>query len=292
MPTPYSSSHLQFLCYTLAPMNFRASQPAAFFDLDKTIIARSCSFAFGREFLHNGLITPVTALQLSLAQTLYRIAGHSSEQMDATRDQLLSMVTGWEVQTVRRITNETLQQVVSPTIYAEAKELIAHHQRLGHDVVIVSASPRDLVEPIARELGVYQVAASELAVQDGRYTGDVLFYCKGENKAQAIREFAEVYGYDLERSFAYSDSATDLPMLEIVGTAVAVNPDRGLRRIAVEQGWDIKVFKNPVPLLSPRHRSRVAVPALVLLACGVGAWAFYRSPRNAFGFFRTSNPTT
>lgn len=273
-------------------MAARATRPAAFFDLDKTIIARSSTFAFGREFLNNGLITPVTAMQLSFAQTLYRIAGYSSEQMDSTRDQLLTMVTDWEVQTVRRIAEQTLHEVVSPSIYAEAKELIAHHQALHHDVVIVSASGRDLVEPIARELGIHKIAATELEVHDGRYTGDVLFYCKGENKATAIRRLAETYGYDLARSTAYSDSVTDLPMLELVGTAVAVNPDRALRRIAAERGWEVRVFRNPVPLFHRPRRYQVATPVLALLAVGLATWALRRRAGNPFSFRCARQPTT
>lgn len=257
-------------------MTSREPRPAAFFDLDKTIIARSSALAFGREFLHNGMITPVTALQLAVAQTLYRIAGQSSEQMDSTRDQLLTMVQGWEAQTVRRIAEETIHRVVSPAIYAEAVELIEHHKALNHDVVIVSASGYDLVAPIAHELGITRVAASELEVQDGRYTGEVLFYCKGEAKAEAIHQLARAHGYDLDRSFAYSDSATDLPMLEAVGTPVAVNPDRALRRIAMDRGWDIRVFRNPVPLIPRPRYTPVAIPVLVLAVVGLAAFAWRR----------------
>lgn len=257
-------------------MTPRANRPAAFFDLDKTIIARSSALAFGREFLHNGLITPVTALQLGVAQTLYRISGHSSEQMDSTRDHLVSMVAGWEARTVSRIAEETIHRVVSPAIYAEAKELIAHHKALHHDVVIVSASGYDLVAPIARELGVTRIAATQLEVHDGRYTGEVLFYCKGAAKAEAMRELARVHHYDLARRFAYSDSAVDLPMLEAVGTPVAVNPDRALRRIAADRGWDIRVFRNPVPLFPRTRYTPIAIPVVALTVLALTAFAWRR----------------
>lgn len=224
------------------------NRAVAFFDLDKTIIATSSAFAYGKEFLNSGLITPVEALQMSMAKATYMFSGHSSEQMDSTRDQLASMVTGWEVEHVKEIAQQTMEVVVAPTIYAEARDLIKEHQLQGHDVVIISASARELVEPIARELGISTVVATELASQDGKYTGEVTFYCKGAAKAQAIEDLAQRRGYDLARSYAYSDSATDIPMLEAVANPVVINPDRALRKIAAERGWDVRSFKNPVPL--------------------------------------------
>ncbi|WP_156322984.1 HAD family hydrolase [Corynebacterium deserti] len=221
---------------------------AAFFDLDKTIIAMSSTYAYGREFMNSGLISPVEALQLSLAQATYMFAGHTSEQMDNTRDQLTAMIRGWDVMQVSSIAEDTMQTVVTPTIYAEARELIEHHQELGHDVIIVSASVKELVEPIAAELGVAKTVTTVLESQDGRYTGEVLFYCKGEAKSKAIVELAHENNYDLDASFAYSDSFTDLPMLETVGNPTAVNPDRPLKKTALERGWKIMSFKNPEPL--------------------------------------------
>ena len=115
-------------------------------------------------------------------------------------------------------------------------------------MIIISASATDLVEPIARELGVDRTVGSQLGIKDGKYTGEVLFYCKGPAKAEAINALAKERNYDLSKSFAYSDSATDLPMLEAVGHAVAVNPDRALKKEALARGWDIRSFKNPEPL--------------------------------------------
>lgn len=164
---------------------------AAFFDLDKTIIATSSAFAFGREFMHNGLISYLDALQLSLAKSSYMVIGQSSEKMDSTRDQLTNLVAGWSVDEVGRIASEAMHSVVTPAIYAEARELITFHQSAGHDVIIISASASQLVEPIAKELGIDQVVATELEVVDGRFTGEVDFYCKGPAKADAIMAMAE-----------------------------------------------------------------------------------------------------
>ncbi len=258
---------------------------AAFFDLDKTIIATSSAFAFGREFMHNGLITTSEALQMSLAKATYMIAGQSSEQMDTTRDQLAALVAGWSVDKVREIASETMHNVVTPAIYAEARELIAFHRNAGHDVIIISASASHLVDLIAEELDIHQVVATELEVADGRFTGEILFYCKGDAKAQAIADLAEKNSYDLAASYAYSDSATDIPMLEAVGNPVAVNPDRAMKKAALENGWEIRTFRDPVPLFqmpSPREISiGASIVAVVSAAAAGGIWWAQRGRRGS-----------
>ena len=258
---------------------------AAFSDLDKTIIATSSAFAFGREFMHNGLITTSEALQMSLAKATYMIAGQSSEQMDATRDQLASLVAGWSVEQVRTIASETMHNVVTPAIYAEARELIAFHRNAGHDVIIISASASHLVDLIAEELGIDQVVATELEVEDGRFTGEILFYCKGDAKAQAITDLAAENNYDLSVSYAYSDSATDIPMLQAVGNPIAVNPDRAMKKAALENGWEIRTFRDPVPLFqmpSPREISiGASIVAVISAAAAGGIWWAQRGRRGS-----------
>lgn len=237
---------------------------AAFFDLDKTIIATSSAFAFGKEFFNSGLITRQEAVDLYLSKASYMWVGQSSEKMDTTRDSLAQMVAGWPVEEVQRITTETMHTVVTPAIYAEARELIAQHQAAGHDVIIISASAAILVEPIARELGVDTVVATQLEVEDGKLTGTITQYLKGDAKAQAVKQFAADHGYDLDASYAYSDSATDIPMLELVGNPVAVNPDRALRKHAVSHGWEVFTFKNPEPLIQLPNAREVGIGAGVV----------------------------
>ena len=244
---------------------------AAFFDLDKTIIATSSAFAFGKEFLNNGLITRQEALDLYLSKASYMLVGHSSEQMDASRDQLAQLVKGWDVDEVRRITTETMHNVVTPAIYREARELIEQHRAAGHDVIIISASADILVEPIAAELGVDTVVATEVEVEDGKLTGTITQYLKGEAKAAAVETFAREHGYELARCYAYSDSATDIPMLAAVGNPVAVNPDRALRKHAMSSGWEIRTFKNPEPLIQMPNAREVGIGAGVI--AGVTALA-------------------
>lgn len=244
---------------------------AAFFDLDKTIIATSSAFAFGKEFLHNGMITRQEAWELYLSKAQYMLVGQSSEKMDSTRDALAQMVAGWKVEDIQRITRETLREVVAPAIYAEARELIRDHRTKGHRVIIISASAKILVEPIAEELGVDTVVATEMAVENGKLTGEITRYLKGEAKAEAVRQFAAEHGYALDASFAYSDSATDIPMLELVGNPVAVNPDRALKKHALANGWQARTFKNPEPLIQMPNAREVGIGAGVI--AGVTALA-------------------
>src|SRR4051794_23564304 len=148
---------------------------------------------------------------------MYLVGGADHDQMERLRGYLSSLVAGWDVQQVRDIVAETLLEIIEPVVYREAVTLVAEHHEAGRDVVIVSTSGAELVEPIATLLGVDAVIATRMAVRDGRYTGDIDFYAYGENKAAAIRELARERNYDLTTSYAYSDSATDLPMLEAVG---------------------------------------------------------------------------
>ncbi|WP_257159596.1 HAD family hydrolase [Corynebacterium cystitidis] len=253
---------------------------AAFFDLDKTIIATSSAFAFGREFMNNGLISKQEAFEMYLAKTSYMFGGMSSSEMDSTRDQLSQLVSGWSVDEVRRITNETMHTVVTPAIYTEARELIAFHKAAGHQVVIISASAIQLVEPIAKELGIKHVVATELEVKEGKFTGNITRYLKGDAKADAIIELGQRYNLDLDNSYAYSDSATDIPMLAQVGNPVAVNPDRAMKKHALEHDWSIATFKNPEPLFHTPSAKEVSIGAGVIAGIAAltvgGVWVAQR----------------
>jgi HAD superfamily hydrolase (TIGR01490 family) len=243
-------------------------RPAAFFDLDKTIIAKSSALAFSRSFYSGGLLDRRSALRSTYTQITFLLGRADHDQMERMREFLSRMVTGWHVQTVRDIVAETLHSIIDPLVFDEAVTLIEEHHHAGRDVIIVSASGAEIVEPIGELLGVEDVIASRLAVQGGRYTGEIQFYAYAENKAEAMRELARRRGYDLRRSFAYSDSMTDLPMLEAVGHPHVVNPDRELRRLARERSWPVLLFSRPVAL---RSRMRLPRGRRTALAVGVAA---------------------
>ena len=262
----------------------RASTPrtAAFFDLDKTIIATSSATAFSRGFLAQGLLTRRNVLRTAVAQLMYLLGGADAAQTERLRASLSRTVTGWPADQVSQIVAETLHEAIDPTVYAEAVELIAEHQAAGRDVVIVSASGSEIVEPIAAVLGADRVVATRMQVVDGLYTGEIDFYAYGENKAEAIRELAQAHGYDLAESYAYSDSITDAPMLAVVGHGFAVNPDRALRRLAAESGWGVLAFRRPVPLFAFDREARVASAVAVGAAvAGALAWWWWRRRRSA-----------
>ena len=232
------------------------SRSAAFFDLDKTILAKSSSLAFARPFYKGGLIGRSDVLKSAYAQFTYLSSGADHDQMEAMRHYMSELVKGWDVETVRRIVAETLDEIVDPAVYEEAVDLIEEHQEAGRDVIIISSSGTEVVEPIGERLGVDRAIGTQVEIVDGRYTGEILFYAYGEGKAEAMRALAEENGYDLAECYAYSDSMTDLPMLEVVGHPYAVNPDAPLRAVAVERGWPIVDFARPVAM--PTVRQRVA----------------------------------
>jgi HAD superfamily hydrolase (TIGR01490 family) len=242
---------------------------AAFFDLDKTVIAKSSALAFGRPFYRDGLIGRRDMIKAAYAQLMFRIGGADEQQMARIRDAVAQLCKGWRVEQVRQIVTETLDELINPYVYAEAAALIVEHRAAGRDVVLVSSSGDEMVRPIGELLGITDIISTRMVVKDGRYTGEVEFYPAGAGKAAAVRDLAAERGYDLADSYAYSDSISDAPLLDAVGHPTAVNPDRALRRVAAERDWPVLAFRHPVPLMR-RLRNRPAVP-VAAVAIGVGA---------------------
>jgi HAD superfamily hydrolase (TIGR01490 family) len=243
---------------------------AAFFDLDKTVIAKSSALAFGKPFYQGGLINRRAVLKSSYAQFVYLVNGADEAQMSRMRDYLTELCKGWDVEQVRQIVAETLHDLIDPIIYDEAAALIEEHRAAGRHIVIVSSSGDEVVSAVGELLAVDRVIATRMVVADGRYTGEIEYYAAGPNKATAIAELADKEGYDLAECYAYSDSITDAPMLECVGHPTAVNPDRGLRRLAAERGWPVLTFRRPVALRRRfSYLSRPSTPVLATAAVGV-----------------------
>jgi HAD superfamily hydrolase (TIGR01490 family) len=282
-PAPESSSPVARSATGVA--DWASGRPAAFFDLDKTIIAKSSTLAFSKSFYAGGLISRGSVLRSAYAQFVYLAGGADHDQMEKMREFLSELCAGWDVQTVREIVGDTLHHIVDPLVFDEAVSLMEEHHLAGRDVVIVSASGTEVVEPIGEMLGADAVIATRMQVADGKYTGDIDFYAYAENKASAIVELAERNGYDLSRSHAYSDSITDIHMLEVVGHPHAVNPDKELRRQAIARGWPVLAFNRPVAL---RRRMRLpsSKPTLAALALGTAVavgGAIYLGARRRVG---------
>lgn len=244
------------------------TRAAAFFDLDKTILATSSALAFARPFYRGGLIGRSDVIRSAYAQFIFLASGADHDQMETMRRYMSDLVTGWDVAKVREIVAETIDVIIDPAVYEEAVALIEQHRAAGRDIVIISSSGTEVVEPIGERLGVDVAIGTQLVVEDGRYTGEILFYAYGEGKAQAMRDLADERGYDLAASYAYTDSVTDLPMLDIVGHPTAVNPDAELRRIATERDWRVVDFARPVSM-----RSRLALEKRQAVAAGAAAAA-------------------
>ena len=252
-----------------------ADRVAAIFDLDKTVLATSAATAMSKPMRRSGLLTRRAMLRAAYARAAFELGHADAEATERLRAALSRMVRGWDAATVTAIVEQTLAETISPAVYAEAVALMDDHHARGHAVVIASASGSDVVQPIADLLGADHVVATRMEVLDGRYTGALEFYAYGQGKADAVRELAAAQGFDLGASFAYSDSVTDLPLLEAVGHPTVVNPDRALRRVALERGWGVAAFERPVALRLPLPRARHTAAAAVagaLVAAAVVWW--------------------
>jgi HAD superfamily hydrolase (TIGR01490 family) len=217
---------------------------AAFFDLDRTLIARSSSLALAEPFHRRGLIGRRQLLQARVAQTLFVRVGAGHGRAGQTADSAMSILKGMPVEQLEEIVAEAWEPVLRPLVHREALAAAAAHGDRGEPVFIVSGALQEVVDRIARELGFTGALGSRAEVEDGVYTGALERRLLGDGKAAALVELADAEDLDLAGSTAYSDSYSDLPFLEAVGTPVAVNPDRALKRIAGERGWPVKWFRD------------------------------------------------
>jgi HAD superfamily hydrolase (TIGR01490 family) len=253
---------------------------AAFFDLDKTVISRSSMMAFAGAFRREGLVSRRSLARGAWTQLIYVRWGAGPKKLARVQESVLALTTGWEQAAVRRIVAAGLGDAIDPIVYDEALSLIREHRAAGRRVYLVSAAPEEIVEPIGRRLGVDEAIASRPDIDaDGRYAGTVERYAYGPAKASIIRELARREDIDLEASWAYTDSVTDLPMLEAVGHPVAVNADRSLERISRMRGWEVVRFERRAGARGRSRRRRlVQLSAVTVMATtgGVGAWLVRR----------------
>jgi HAD superfamily hydrolase (TIGR01490 family) len=255
-----------------APIDHRAR--AAFFDLDKTVIDRASIAAFGRPLRKGGLISRRTVVRSVASQLVFLHLGAGEQRLARIRRSMLRLTKGWERERVRQIVRETLLQTIEPIIYAEALELMESHRLAGDRVYLVSAAPEEIVLPLAEMLGADGAIATRSETDErGRYTGELAFYAYGPGKAEGMRELAAIAGIDLDKSTAYSDSATDVPMLEAVGHPVAVNADRALARIARDRQWRELQFTKPVRIGNRVARTTpVVTTSLAIAGAAVILW--------------------
>lgn len=217
---------------------------AAFFDLDRTLIGGSSMFTFGMVAWRRGLVPTRDLLSDARNALAFRFTGASDEKTAAVRDRILGAIAGRTVAELRALGDEIIPRLLEE-VRLESRGLIDLHHDAGRDTYIVSASPVEIVDDLASAMGMTGGIGTVAEVVDGAYTGELAEpFCYGQGKAVAITRLAAEKGYDLRLSYAYSDSAGDLPMLEEVGHPVAVNPDRALQSLAYHRGWPIVVFSR------------------------------------------------
>ena len=212
-------------------------RPAAFFDLDRTLIAGSANFPLAVAAFRAGFVPPRDLAADALNAVAFLVRGASDARSEALRDRILRAVAGAPTSRLHALGEQIVPRLTA-SIVPEARAELDRHAAAGHDRVIVSASPQEIVEALAQALGLEGAVGTRAEVVDGRYTGALAGpFCYGAHKPVEVARLAVERGYDLAASSAYSDSISDLPFLESVGTAVAVNPDDELRALAGERGW-------------------------------------------------------
>ncbi|MFI6601853.1 HAD family hydrolase [Nonomuraea sp. NPDC050536] len=241
------------------------TQAAAFFDVDNTMMRGASIYHFARGLATRGMFTTSDLFKFAIGQAVFRLRGNENpEHIKVARETALAFVAGAKVEDVVRLGEEIYDEVMADRIWAGTRALAQRHLDAGQRVWLVTATPVELARVIAQRLGLTgalgTVAESRDGIYTGRLVGDLLH---GPAKAEAVRALARREGLDLTRCSAYSDSANDLPMLSLVGHAVAVNPDAELREHARKHGWPIKDFRT----------GRKATLAALPIAAGVGAVA-------------------
>ncbi|HEY5977180.1 MAG TPA: HAD-IB family hydrolase [Solirubrobacterales bacterium] len=236
---------------------------AAFFDLDKTLMAGSSGMPFARVAMRHGIVSRRQVASWGVEHMRYRLRGTTDERTTEVLRQARDLISGVRSRDIERMNPEVMAAVL-PRIYPQMLEEVHSHQDAGRATFIVSAAGNGVVEQLAHVLGMDGGIGTKYEVDgDGSFTGrfDGPFVY-GPGKVEAMGAFAAEHGISLEQSYAYSDSLSDLPMLEAVGHPVVVNPDPALAAIAKREGWQLMRFE--------RLGRRLAIGATALLAAAVG----------------------
>jgi HAD superfamily hydrolase (TIGR01490 family) len=212
---------------------------AAFFDLDKTLMAGSSGIFFARAAYETGMISRARLARDAYENLRFRLRGSTDDRADDVRKRVGEMIAGVAVRDLQRLSPRVLAGVL-PRLYPQMLARAYAHQDSGVPVYILTAASQEMADLLAHVLAFDGGLGSRSEIVDGRYTGRAAGpFNYREGKVLSMRELAEREGIDLSSSFAYSDSESDLPMLRAVGQPVVVNPDSDLRRIAAQEGWEV-----------------------------------------------------
>jgi HAD superfamily hydrolase (TIGR01490 family) len=249
---------------------------AAFFDLDRTLMSGSSAFHFAKIMYREGLLPLPRLVADAFGSLLFKAFGASDEQSEALRDRILASVAGTPAEMFARLTPVVAEELL-PRIRPEAQALLDMHAEAGRDVYIISASPVEIVGELAMAIGITGGLGTESEIVDGMYTGRLAApFCYGEGKAEVIRKLVAEKGYDLAQCYAYSDSGSDLPMMQLVGHPVAVNPDRALMSVAHRRGWPVVEFNR-----TQKRVAKVGMAGALTAGAGVGGFLLGRRTRPA-----------
>jgi HAD superfamily hydrolase (TIGR01490 family) len=254
---------------------------AAFFDVDNTMMRGASIFYFAQGLAARKFFPPGALTTFAWQQLKFRVGGKelSAAEIRTHREHALSFVAGRSTRQFVDVGEEIYDELMADRIWSGTLALAHMHLAAGQRVWLVTATPVELATIIARRLGLTGALGTVAETVDGVYTGrlvgDILH---GEAKAAAVRALATREGLDLHRCAAYSDSANDIPMLSIVGTAVAVNPDPDLRETARVRGWEIQEFRTG------RRAAKMGMPSMLGIGVAAGAvaagLAYHRRPRD------------
>ena len=219
-------------------VNVASSGPsAAFFDLDRTLISGSSAFTLALQPRKAGLIPNLEFARDAAGAISFRLVGADDDTTDEVKARILKAVAGMRQSDLQALNVEVLPRLLAK-LRPEARRLLDRHRHAGRDTFIVSAAPQEIVEPLAHSFGMTSGIGTRSVVVDGRYTGELDGpFCYGAGKVEAMVELANWNGYELDQCYAYSDSASDLPMLEAVGHPAPVTPAARLERHARRHRW-------------------------------------------------------
>jgi HAD superfamily hydrolase (TIGR01490 family) len=249
-------------------------QRAAFFDLDKTLIPGSSLFLLARGMYARDYYRVRDLLRMGVRQMAFRFGGESEKGLETARESTLEFVAGRPVRELEEMGREIAEERILPRVYEGITRVVDHHRTAGDLTFLCTASPQELADLVADSLEMTGALGTKAEVAFGRYTGRLSpeGVLHGQAKAAAVAELAERRDIDLSESYAYSDSVNDLPLLELVGHPIAVNPDADLKRIARDRGWPAYELRTRRPLLLFGIPSAFAVVATFAGGVALGSW--------------------
>ena len=246
----------------------------AFFDLDNTVVRGASIFYLARGLYRRRFFRFRDIARFAWQQARFIAVGENLEHLVEIKDRALGFVAGHSVAEITAIGEEVYDEVITRKVWPETHDLARRHLDAGQRVWLVTATPVEVAEVIARRLGLTGALGTVAEHVDGIYTGRLVGEpLHGAAKAEAVRALAEREGLDLVRCSAYSDSANDIPMLSMVGHPVVVNPDTRLLAHAREQGWQVRDYRRG------RRAVRIGLPAATLSGALGGAAVVARRRR-------------